>query len=193
METTSPVMPKLPKGSALSRLSGKLGGLVFRELYGETIVQVKPGKRKTLTAHQKASSEKFTAASRWAKRIANDPRLRTPYVAKVSGAIANPYTVAMRDHLNPPKVVAIFTHNYTGQPGSKIVVEAVDDFMVESVTVKILDNHRGVIEAGQAKNINGNNMWYYVATVTNENLSDTKIIATALDNPGHEATLELKL
>ena len=74
--------------------------------------------------------------------------------------------------------------------GDSILIKAVDDFRVNSVSVQIVAADGTVIEKGAAIAANGKMQWAYAATTANAALPGTKIIVTATDNAGNEGVGE---
>ena len=174
-------------------VSGMLGKkLVYRQLYGEQIVSVRPAKRDVPTPHQQKTKEKFIRGVRYAKAQMKKPEIKALYAQQITRTKTNAYTVALVDFLNPPTVNEIFPYHYDGTLGGYIDIEAVDDFEVVSVTVSIYDDQSILIEEGKAVQQTLHfGRWRYEATVVNPTLIGSKIIATAMDRPGNEARGEL--
>jgi len=64
-------------------LRGKVGDLVFRRLYGKTVVSRAPDfSRRKLSAAQTAHCRRFRKASQLAKLALQDPKRKTAYAAK---------------------------------------------------------------------------------------------------------------
>ena len=72
------------------------------------------------------------------------------YSAGIRSTHESPYTVALKDFLNPPKVNAIGTAEYRGAKGDPIIVNATDDFKVTRVKITIKDSNGVIIEQGDA-------------------------------------------
>lgn len=169
--------------------SGKIGKtLVFRQAEnGETIIANRAKKsRKPPHPKQLESIDKFTVAAYIAKIYAKDPILGPQYAEKGKKLQKTAYNMAMQDCLRPPIIKTVDLGHYSGAIGSIIVVRAVDDFKVTSVTVKIIAANETVIEQGYATFQEGGLDWVYVATTANATLSGTKVEVTAADTPGNQ-------
>jgi len=67
---------------ALSQLRGKVGNLVFRRLYGRTVVSAAPDfSRRKLSAAQKAHCQRFKTAAQPARLALKDPKRKAAYQA----------------------------------------------------------------------------------------------------------------
>ena len=186
-------MTKIKNNPLLKGASGLLGDtVVYRQYNGEVIMANRPVKI-PITPHQIKTKERFMNGVRYAKHQMTQPEIKALYARKITGRRNSAYTVALTDFLNPPVIHAIFVHNYTGEPGSKIVVDAKDDFEVESVTVKIFDESLTIVEEGKATHAPSHDLWHYAATASHPKLSKTKIVATAVDRAGNLVTRELEL
>lgn len=147
-----------------------------------------------LSENQLSVQKRFLAASQFAKRQIANPETREVYKAGVSDSKRSAYMVAMSDFLNAPEVLSIETERYDGRIGSKITINAVDDFEVTEVLVRITDADDVLLEEGPATfDPNGAGPWEYIATVMNTSKAGTKIRAVAFDRPGHKGVLEVTL
>jgi hypothetical protein len=183
--------------SALMRkLKGLLGKeLVFRDWAGKTVVSKAPKKRTAPSSpEQAATNVKFLLASRYAKAIttSEDQAMAEAY-AMVLKPRQNIYSRALEDFLASPKIRFIKTHNYTGIPGDKILIRAIDDFRVLNTLVEIYRADGALLEVGNAvQNPNGID-WTYTATQNNNLLAGSKIKVIATDVPNNEGMLEITL
>ncbi len=168
--------------------SGKIGKtLVFRQLSnGETVIANRPKPRtKPLSANEEAHRERFLYATYLAKKLINDQVLGPLYLTKAQPG-KSAYTVALTDCLSSPKIKGIYLQQYFGEIGNTISIRAIDDFMVDSVKVRILAANNTVIEQGYATLDEMGADWNYVATATNASLDGTKVEVTAIDIPRNE-------
>lgn len=77
------VMAKTSFNPILEGLRGKMGNVVFRQLYGKTVVSRVPDfSRRKLSAAQKAHLRQFKAAALQAQAALKDPKRRAAYQAK---------------------------------------------------------------------------------------------------------------
>lgn len=83
--------------------------------------------------------------------------------------------MAFQDPYFSPEVVGIITQGYTGQVGSLIMVQAVDDFKVNSVKVQIYSAGDEIVEEGPAVAAGEGLNWNYTATTLNENVAGGKV------------------
>ena len=79
-------------------LRGKVGGLVFRQLYGQTVVSRVPDfSRRQLSAAQQAHCQRFKAAAQQARLALADPVRRATYTAQARQQHRPLIAVAIRD------------------------------------------------------------------------------------------------
>jgi hypothetical protein len=92
-------------------LSGMLGRtLVFKTLYGKTIVASRPRPPKTQSESQKANRNKFRDASRWARAELYNPARKAYYQKKARQLnLPNAYTAAITDYMRKPVVTKVTT------------------------------------------------------------------------------------
>ena len=167
--------------------SGKIGKtLVFRQKHdGETLIANRP-KKSSLPLHPtlEATRSKFQRASYRAKRLVKDLMYGPIYEAKKKQG-TSAYLAAVTDCLTPPQVREIFSENYSGQIGDRIIIDAIDDIMVTKVNVRILTADELIEEGSAELDVHGLD-WVYTATLVNNYMSNTVIEVTAYDIPGNK-------
>jgi hypothetical protein len=170
-------------------MSGKLGGIVFRQVAGETVVSQAPEKsKKEASEKQKKQKSRFEEATIYAKIATNLEETKDLYAnaaKKKKGVSA--YNVAVADFLNAPNIKNVDLSAYTSEIDSEIKIIAVDDFMVATVSVEIHAMDGALLEKGYAQHVTGG-LWIYKTTQNNPQVEGAKIIVTASDLPGNVAT-----
>ena len=128
---------------------------------------------------QEAVQDKFLEATDYARGQTADAESRAVYATGITDKKRTAFVVALSDYLNAPKVNAIKASDYTGAMGDVIKVHAKDDFKVTRVKVIILDSAGQKLEQGEAiQDVKHTHIWRYTATVTNPNVTGSKISAT---------------
>jgi hypothetical protein len=93
-------MAKIPPSSPLHGLSGRIGNLLYRQVNGETIVQVYTAPKGARSAAQQQHTHKMRQATQQAKTALNDPAVRAYYESKRKRLNApNAYVAALTDIL----------------------------------------------------------------------------------------------
>jgi len=83
---------------ALQGLRGRIGNLVFRQLYGKTVVSQAPDfSRRKLSARQKAHGRRFAAAVRQARALLANPARKAIYQKKAAKLAKPLMAVAIGD------------------------------------------------------------------------------------------------
>jgi len=167
-------------------LSGKVGDLiVFRNRNGKTIVASKPRPHTgEMTDAQKAHQKVFQQAVIYAKSALTNPETKQAYKdAADEGESA--YNVAVADFMHAPDIDEIDLSKYTGKVGDTITITVTDDFMVQEVSVTILNVDGSEVEHGLAQSALGGLQWLYTATADNLSLTGDKLVIRASDRPGH--------
>lgn len=174
--------------------TGKMGkNMVFRQKKSGTVIVAK-SPRKTRNPLKPVSAgirETFKDAVAYAKAITKNPvyaQLKAAYALAIKGD-ETAYNLALKDAIIAPIVNAVITTEYTGAIGSRILVKATDDFQVVSVKVSIRLQDGTIIEEGDALLDDKDRQWIYTATVLNNQLAETNITATAIDNPNNQGVL----
>ncbi|MCX6351978.1 MAG: hypothetical protein NTX03_08955 [Bacteroidetes bacterium] len=168
-------------------LSGMVGHvLVFTSRGGKTIVKAAPKKsKKPPTAGMTAAREKFQQATFYGKGAIADPATKAEYQTGVDANLNSAYIVAVADFQNAPHIELVDFTNYNGNPGSFIMVRAIDDFKVTRVKVRIENADGTLVEEGDAIQQPDILDWKYNATLANISLAGDKIIVTAYDKAGN--------
>jgi hypothetical protein len=113
-------------------LRGQWGDVVFRRVYGKTVMSRKPGKQdptKQSEARKKTRS-KFKEAAAWAMMIRRDPETKAYYqqLAKQWG-LTNDYIAAIRDYMRNPAIAmqhnAVVEDSHMEEPVSERTVSVV--------------------------------------------------------------------
>jgi hypothetical protein len=186
-------MAKQRKNALMAGTSGKIGNVVFRQMYGETVITARPTKGPR-SESQILQARRMTAANRYAAIMIADPAIEKEYRSGIKENLPNAFRVAVADYMNSPVVHQIRIDDYTWLPGASIKIKATDDFKVMRVGVEILDGHGEVIEKGEAvRYFNRPNFWKYRITSINKQLKETRIRATAFDRPNNKGFLEVVL
>lgn len=179
------------KGIIAEGLSGKIGGVVFRRCKGKTVVAKAPAKRKRPLSERELEIRRlFLEGVRYAKNVMTDPELKSAY-EKVALPGQTAYNLALRDAGHAPEVLDIEAAEYSGIPGQVIIVEAVDDFTVKSLTVFITSASNKLIESGEAVLLPDGIHWLYTVQKRNQKVNGCSIKAIAADLPGNEGSLEI--
>ncbi len=183
------------KGALTTKgFSGTIGReLTFRQRAGKTIVSKllvpssAPPSEKAL-----AVRKKFQSSAAYAKKAVKDPATRAMYKAAATAADQSAFNIALKDAFSAPVITKIDTDNYKGVVGNTILVDASDDFKVNSVTVTINNAAGDLIETGAAV-MQENTDWLYTTTVANAATAGSKITAVATDLPGNATTFSVTL
>jgi hypothetical protein len=144
------------------------------------------------TEKQRATMNRFTQATRYAKKQMADQAMYELYKKGITQKSQSAYSVAIKDALTAPEIHNINTGKYHGIAGDVIMIKASDDFKVTRVRVIIKDSEGTHVECGDAvKYSRKRNIWNYTAKISNPHLHGTTITATAFDLPGNETTREM--
>jgi hypothetical protein len=179
-------MAQVRNNIIIQGLSGSLGSqlVIKQDKAGRTIVAVPPtiDPNRVYTADELMRQEKFRDAAVYAKGAKSQP----VYAEKAEGTPMTPYNVAIADWFHAPEIMEINVDGWSGGVGQLIRIQAVDNVEVTQVNVVITDNLDVVLEQGAAMRAEGA-WWEYTTTATSPN--NAKVVVTALDLPGHIATM----
>jgi hypothetical protein len=184
-------MAKATLSPAFAGFSGRSGGMVFRQLRGQTFISQRPEPTGGRTsAAQQAQRARFALAGQYARRVLADPWQRRVYEALGRERNRRADKLLASDFLSPPVVEEIGVSDYQRQPGGLIRILAIDDIEVVSVTVTIRTASGTLVEQGAATRTHG--VWCYRATIAAPLDTALTITATAKDRPGHDGVLTVE-
>jgi len=182
-------MARSQKNIVVEGIHGKIGQLLFRHWFGNTIISLAPRQRKTSSPAQLQRQALFRAASQYAAAAMRDAGRHAFYraMARPGQTVRN---VAIADYCKPPEISEPDRSRYHGGMGAPIRVRATDNGRVESVHVKI-ENSSGMVEEGNALMEADGLHWMYHTTAMNNDLAGTLITITATDMAGREQRMVL--
>ena len=179
-------MPKVKFNKVVDSLSGRISGLIFYQADGQNLSRRMPEVTAKRTGKQKANSDRFQAAQRYAATALADPLLKAAYKAACRGH-QNPRNLAIRDAMRPPVVEGVNLDGYTGKLGEIIQVKATDDFRVVEVKVTVRGTGGELIEEGMAELSSADGEWRYTTRTEVASGQSVSVMAVARDNPGNTA------
>jgi hypothetical protein len=166
--------------------------LVFRQKGDKTIVSKRPKRSGIISPGQKVINDKFQLAAVYALGVLADAPTKAAYDL-VLGPNQSAYNLAIADYFIAPTVNDVDANAYTGAVGSKIKVNATDDFMVKTVKVSITHPDGTLVEEGLAVQEGNGPHWIYTATAANASIGGNKVKATATDLPANVTVKEITL
>jgi hypothetical protein len=145
-------MARVSVNSIAHGLSGRLGGVVFRQVRGKTIMSNTPSEIKKQSVLQRENRSRFKNASAWAKWQTQDPERKAYYARKAKKLkLPNAYTAAISDYMRKGEIKEIDTRLYKGKAGDVIRLKvSKKDFSVHKVEVTLYDAEGAEIECGMA-------------------------------------------
>jgi hypothetical protein len=172
--------------NALTRgLSGRVGGLVFRQVQEETIVSAAPGPTQLPASDkQRAHRQRFFAAQCYAAAQLQDPAARALYATGIDDRRRSARVVAIADYMNAPCIVAVDLSGCRGGRGDTIRVAATDDFAVTAVTLHLETAEGALLEEGAATPLPGGD-WTYTLHATHAPTPGRRLRVRAYDRPGN--------
>lgn len=133
----------------LELLSGKIGGLMVRQMPDGSIVisRVPTYKKGRGTPAQKQYWDTFAGRTRWVRFAYKHYPIYEELAA--DRPMITAYNLAISDISHPPAV-----HRILREPG-RILVQASDNVKVESVQVEVRDEQGALLERGNAVHLEG--------------------------------------
>jgi len=181
-------MAKVKLNPALAGLSGKVGDLVHRRLWGKQVTSHLPDfSKRELTEKQLAQVDWLSLGSLKWKGLPAEVKAR--YKARAKELEMPPCALYLRTNARPPSVEELDLSQYTGQAGQTIRVAAVDLVDVAKVEVIIREAGGNQLEAGAAtRPADGNPYWVYQTTAAASSAAGLTVEGTAVNWQGKRAS-----
>ena len=180
-------MARVKLNPMFEELHGRFGDIVFRELFGETIMARPPDMTGIVpTAAQLSIRERFSQAAIYGRMALDDPQTAALYKAVADEKRKPVFSLLVADFFNAPVMDELDVSQYAGQTGSPIYVRTHDDFSVQSVQIKITDTDGQTLESGMATvEAGGTGRWKYTGqTLIGEGVN-VRIQVLVTDRPGN--------
>jgi hypothetical protein len=177
-------MAKSKDNNATHGMSGQVNQFVYRQRFGETLVSKPPVQSGSFSDAQKAVHDTFKRAALYARAILQNAAIKLDYKKKAKRGQL-PFNLAVADYFKAPEIVSVNISGLTANPGGKISAVAIDDFRVESVTVRIDNSNGSLIEEGHAELQADGITWSYTTTASGGNTSGNVVTIIATDLPGN--------
>lgn len=180
-------MAKIKLNPAVAAMSGKLGDIVHRQLWGQQVTSRLPDfSQRQLSEKQRAQISRFATGGR--KWNGLPDQIKARYKARARELQMPPCGLYQKTSAQPPTVEEIDLSQYTGQAGQIIGVAAADLVDVAAVDVIIREAGGSVLESGPAaRPADGDPFWLYQTTATASQVAGLTVEARAVNWPGQRA------
>ena len=179
-------MGKMKLNPTVDGLTGKLGNMVHRQLWGKHVVSRLPDfSDRVLTPKQVAQNNKYKGAGQIWRGLAAE--VKAAYNAWGKRLNKPPYALFNKNCACPPTVEDVDVSKYAGQAGQPIRIRAVDLFEVASVEIRVREAGGNVVEKGAAvRSGSDSKEWVYQTTATVKNPVGASVEAVATNWPGNQ-------
>jgi len=179
-------MAKVKLNPMFEELHGKLGDIVFRESYGQTVMGRIPDLSGVVpTQAQVEVRERFTQAAIYGRMALADPATAELYKDAADQKGKPVFALLVADFFNTPVVDEVDISEYDGSIGSPIYIRAHDDFSVQLVKVTIFNAAGNSLEDGEAQVDAGSGRWKYTAQTQILPSINLRIVVEVTDRPGN--------
>jgi hypothetical protein len=181
-------MAKVQLNPAVAALSGKLGDIVHRRLWGQQITSRLPDfTHRVLSEKQRAQVGRFTTGSfKWNGLPAE---VKERYTARARELEMPPCALYQKTSARPPVVEEVDLSEYSGQAGQIIRVGAVDLVEVAQVEIIIREPGGQPLESGLAARAAGDDSrWLYWTTAAASSAPGLTVEAVAVNWPGQRGS-----
>jgi hypothetical protein len=143
--------------------SGRVGKITFRRtVFGSVIANLPDYEmKKEPNEVQLALNKRFSAGTKYIKKKMEEDLLFKEKYASITKPGRSVHSTALADYMSPPKINNIDVAFYTGQVGDTIIIDATDNFGVETVLVTIYNPAGELMESGQATFADPDPDWVY--------------------------------
>lgn len=183
-------MAKVDFDNSIAGFRGKIGGFIYREQNGQTVVLGKYARKDRPSAAQKKGRTRFRAALDYARGVLADPLRRERYRRLAAERKQPLNSLLIANFLNPPTIDQVDLSAFTGRVGSVVRVLAADPIAVAGVTVTARDAAGTVLESGAAES--DHDIWVYRCT-TALNGRATRFEIAATNRAGAKGTTTVAL
>lgn len=174
----------------LEHLRGAIGGMVFRNYGGRTVVSARPRpSSKPPSEAQLLQRRAFADGVAYANEALKDPETKAFYVRAAQAAGGNHFARAVSDYLTPPEITRVVVEGLGEPGGGTIVTSASGDGTVVRIDVEILDTAGAVLERGAAERIDG--AWRYRPEIEPPAGQPTTVRVSAIDRPGNRTVVDV--
>ena len=182
-------MARLYSSIVILGSNGLVGGhLADRKTRVErSILSSKP----LLDDYRKANedSQVHEVVMRESTTYANFAQTQDVYITKARRLSVTPYSLALVDWFEAPRVLEINVDGWTGKIGQTIRVKARDNVRVARVSMVIRDVAENVLEMGEATQSEPGSAWWNYTTKSMVKLTPFPMVeATAYDLPGNSTS-----
>jgi hypothetical protein len=167
---------------------GLFGNIVFRWVYGQSVMQSRPDfSNVKWSKSQKAVRKRFGGAMAYAQKAIKDPEKKAFYQKKAKGH-CSACNMAVSDYMLNPKIRIIDLDEYNGKKGDTIQVDAWDKYGVAAVLVFILNALGHEIESGMAVRDLCTGLWIYQAKEAFPPGRSGRVMVRVIDHTGNSVT-----
>jgi hypothetical protein len=184
-------MAKVKLNPIVESVRGGVGDLVFRKLNGDTVLSGKPDFTNVVaTPDQEAHRARFKQAVAYGRMVLADNDAREDYDEAAQAKGKSAFALMVADFMQAPSIDEIDVSQYSGQTGDFIYIRTSDDFTVEEVDVRILDNGGTELESASADFDSATNRWVYEGQTNLTPSTTIRIEVTVTDRPGGTTTTQ---
>ena len=164
---------------------GLFGNVVFRWVYGQSVMQSRPDfSNVRWSKAQKANRKRFGEAMRYAQQAIRDPEKKQFYQKMAKGR-CTACNKAVSDYMLKPQIENINLEEYHGKKGDLIRVDAWDKYGVAAVLVFVLNALGHEIESGMAARDLSDGLWVYQAKEDLAPGRPGRVVVRAIDHAGN--------
>lgn len=170
----------------LEELRGKLGDLYFARCGDHYSMRKRPHRHPAEASEaQKPTRQKLAESNLYWRQVQSSPEAKAVYVLEAKARRKRACDVARADFGNAPVVTDLDLTGYSGAPGGVIRIQAVDDFEVRNVTVRLLALDEILIEEGEATLDRNSGYWLYAVKTAVPPSTAIRVEVTGKDRPGN--------
>jgi hypothetical protein len=183
-------MAKVTLHSAIARLQGKFGDVVFKQINGKLYATRSPRRRKTKpTADEKKRRKRFRAAHKYAQKVIADPALKAGYAAAAKRHRRRIYNLALSDYLTEPKLTTVMSEALNGV--EHLTISTPNDYKIVAMHLVLRDVAGKMIERGEP--VKEKKSWSYSTARPRRTAEPLTVEIIAADRLGKTTRLTTQL
>lgn len=178
-------MATLGSTSIIHGISGSMGGLLFRQMNGKTIVSVKSSAPRKQSEMQRQNRDKFRRASFWAKHILSTYPEKKSYYQNIANKLnlPNAYTAAICEYMRKATPKATNRSSFVAKKNNVLFLQmAKPAFKIRQIKVMVLNVQGTVLTEQVISRYDTHKQFHFKWP---DDFPDAACLRIITDEPGH--------
>lgn len=180
-------MATLSNASLIHGIRGNMGGLIFRQMNGKTVVSVKPSAPRKQSETQKQNRDKFRKASHWAKHILRTQPEKKSYYQHIAKKLnlPNDYTAAICEYMRKAKPKVISRSSFVATKNNLLHIQVPKAaFKIRRITAILSDTQGATLAEQTIMKYDREKQFHFKWT---DDFPDAAFLTVITDEPGYRS------